>query len=359
MSRPEIPETDLHFASKLDDLVDSVDKIQANDDIEFAKRTADLTHRAIKYTSITQFNDPITPENLDRTRHSNCYGSSLVVSELLSRHSIDNMIIAVSQHVAVLALAENRKRAFVADAAVPMVSMEVDSNMFHAVDKMGDELSYNGIENRSAAVWDLQESLSRMSHDQREKQQYWMSFRRNSYIDPRSVVETKESKRWMLRASLTESGIGRKMLDNLANYQFSMVKDSADAEQFLRPLSEVWPLVDRRSIGQHGWLFDDLRISLSAMAHRKDERVLDIIDNVSDSMTTVSNDLSIKLWRADMLRRLARDSANKIDPKELLDTAIADIKVQSELIAKSSNSAGQRELVRGKLNKAKRERARF
>jgi hypothetical protein len=147
-------------------------------------------------------------------------------------------------------------------------------------------------------------------------------------------------------ATLTRDLTGRRMLENMANFQLAILRQQNEtATSSLLGMAGVWPEVDRRDLGDNSYFLNGY---LQRRGKAGDDTFLDQVDVVADSATGFSDDIRVRLWKPDLLRRVAIQTGDV----DMLDLAIGGY----EAVRAGSRYS---ELVEGKLRKATAQRNRL
>lgn len=88
-----------------------------DDQIAFAKSIQDSVSKRIKFQSIrSNPSSPLTPEALEENQATNCYGNTIITSELLEYYKIDHLIGFVDEHAFVWLYDYRSSRSFLLDS---------------------------------------------------------------------------------------------------------------------------------------------------------------------------------------------------------------------------------------------------
>lgn len=107
----------------LRDSYDSSDKT-FDDKVVFGNDIASIVGDAVGFRSLRHDELMLIPETLAESRRTNCYGQSIVVSEILESEGIDHFIAFVNQHAFVWMYDFNSERSHMLDAWNPELCIE-------------------------------------------------------------------------------------------------------------------------------------------------------------------------------------------------------------------------------------------
>jgi hypothetical protein len=281
----------------------------------------------------------------------------LVTSEFLSLYGIQNHIVVANRHALNLAVDSENDMARILNpsrnslngawnsAVLAMPSIHSDLR------KLGDELRTLGILRTDLLIQNCpperRAAVRGIVPDGKEAET-WLDIavrRQHPSLDAQEGVYYQHPelfhKNHAFYGTVTSAEAGRKMLSDYYNFWFLADRKSQHASEYLRDMTRggVFPEFDRRTLRDHGYFLNEF---LERQSTNNLASFVAHLNGVSDNATALTQDLSVKLWRPNWLKR----AAMKTHDTEMLRLARDEY---SEIYDKRPNS-----LVAGKLTKATR-----
>ena len=317
------PGDTLKFAAPHGRLLDSISRIETGSPAKTANIVSREVHRHIGYLglSATARNFDFTPEAIAETGKTNCFGLSIITSEILSSMGIKNSIIFANMHSLVFA-----DDAMILDPSTPQLNKSSTDNIISIVDPRYELAEKESGSGRMAA-WLSPNELMRgigkgsITRDMLE----WLSFTKNTR-DYRGYREDTLKRNDLLMTSLTPDAMGRKALESMANYQIAVMRGLDDrASEILLGMKGMWPEIDNRNLGNEK-LF--LNKHLLRQGKKGVSNFAEQVDAVSSSVTELSGSVRAALWKPDLFRKVASQNKN-IDMMHLAVKCYRDIYEQA------------------------------
>lgn len=277
-----------------------------DDRVSAAFALAGLVRRSLRFASDSPESPLLAPGNLSNDQTTNCYGYSIVLSEVLESAEIPHSVVVANQH-AFIAMADK--------ATNSTIMVDTPTRQFYS-DISGafkPELS----DNPQTAVLDSSVIIRQSGYADKSKTvdaNPWLSFT-NQEIDIRCISEQRLVRDQLLMARIFSPEHGREVLEAYSRFRHLVKVNSAEqAYSELTRLKEAYPDIDRRNrLSEPRGLVKRLgELSLEYQA-------LDTIEIVKSSTQPFSEDFYFKLWPIDMQYKLARQTRNSDLLKDSLD----------------------------------------
>jgi hypothetical protein len=337
----------LSFATDLS-VLDNLDRLLDGGELSAAEYISQFVHKEIAPVALDAATEILTPETFTKSRAGNCLTKTLLTSEILSFAGITNYIIFANRHALNLAVAGTRE-ARILDSSRPVLNEAYSPRILETPRQTVPDLR-----DRNLAILHADELLAHVREPKRseveglsagKEGESWLDIvdRKGhlplNYRDRYSWNPDLYSRNHTLYGTLTAADAGRGMLVAMYNFWFLGLRNSRTAGEYLTPMTGVYPELDRRTFASGNYILNEfLSHEISAGVSATDFRAK--LDIPADSATALTDDVRLRLWRPDWLRKLAiarRDS-------EILATA----RVEYEQITEATPN----NLTRGKLAKA-------
>ena len=355
----------LCYAAPLTELVDKVDKIQADDALDFANQVSGCVARTpenLTERRIDESDALLTPEYFAKTDEvpaSNCLGFSLITSELLSANGVRNYIIVANRHAMNLALDESGTMARVLNPTRNSLNCNWTSRIlqFPRIHSNLTELPLGGGGRDLAvvhtdAMLDLcpperRARLTGLVEEEGREAETWLDIALRRQHLP--IIQMQEeylensalsARNHALYGTLTAADAGRKMLASMYNFWYLTLQKSHEAGRYLREMRGVWSEVDERQFDDNAFFLNEFLWRELPTANMGDFR--EYLDIAADSATELTSNLRVRLWRPDFLRKAATERRDL----EVLENA----REEYEKLYEEHHNA----LVAGKLAKTER-----
>lgn len=289
-------------------LWETVAGLQEPDVIVRAQGVCELVRASVKPLA----DKPIGSVDLDdkavaASQSSNCYGSTLVLSEALDLADIPHYVAWANGHAFTLVTDSDASRVHLFDAYTP----KFNADLSHVVTPNILSLANDQIEQSGRAVIRLHsEDLVRHAQSANEsieelmRKHDWLSHGASYDTNDRRFTEPEQIT-WenTLFTSLYAPAIGRQVLRNHnALYQAQNSADYRTAADLLRRLRGLYPELDHRNVADHERLG---KMALYFAAIEEPEKAHQVIDDVETSFNA-RPDLNLSLWPAHTLRRIGQ-----------------------------------------------------
>ncbi len=326
-------ETSIRFVTPNEDLLRRVEETEVDDPLAGADYISRIVHGDYLYAPLQPNSENrFTPETIDQNRTTNCYGFTVILSELLSLREIPHYVAFANTHAFVIATDQEKARLI--DAQAPYLNASIDYRDSDEFDSA--RLSVATIGGHAALKLfsnDLLAAAGNYAGDDRIRRHEWLSFAPD---DPASRFRSDDQRELdhTLMTTIVEPETGRQMLNNLAIFMQSYCCDLDLAHKSVVAMREIFPEVDRRNIAG-GWL--PVETYLRRMSGREMSAFLIGVEALSQSFTNVSSDISLAVWGADRVRRAGSRTgdADLVEKSiEMYDQVLIDQEERTDFVDK-------------------------
>ena len=334
------PSEILKFAAPHDGLLKTIDQIEADDQSEYIDEISKRIRKCLHFRSFEQLSGGgFSPDGIAETESTNCLGFSLITSELLSLKGIANAIVWANMHAFIMAPGKEDEMWFL-HSDLPQLNSQITPEMT-THKSLSNWLSGN--EERTSFGLDTMEILRLKGDKLRDKNGRTAKLPWLNFTDPRNERKYSEWQQIIrdnfLVSTSTRDVLGRQMLENMGNFMLAALREQNNAADYLLNMDGVWPEIDGRNLRNNSYQLNKYLFEQGAAGVNN---FIEQVDVIADSATSLSNDLSVHLWKPDKLRKVAVAT----DDIDMLELAIGGY--EAILEKRPSN-----ELVKGKLRKAR------
>lgn len=322
-----------------------VEAIQGCQDPDIFARVDDITQ--VVRTAVKPIRAKIGSFDMDQQLtssqpNSNCYGSNLVLSEALQLSNINHLVAFANDHVFNI-VTDSANYAYLADAHTP----EFNGDITKGISISELKLTKDSIVNHRRAVLKLDTSVvignSRIDSNKHNLLQInpWISHASEAQkLDPRLIDIPTGSQHTILMASVYEPELGRYVIGKRSQLRQNIVAGELEAAaKDLHDLAGIYPEIDNRNM-EPANLIGGIALSLALAGN--EEASKQVIEDMAASFSVVNN-LRLKLWPADQLRKIGFIIKNP-------DMIQESIKIYQNLLQSRPNN----QLLVGKILAAKK-----
>lgn len=299
-----------------------------DDRVSASYALAGLVRRSLRFANDSPVRPPLTPNNLSHDQTTNCYGYTVVLSEMLESVDLQHSIVVANQHSFAAMTDETTKNTSMVDAPTRQFYCDIS----HAFEP---DLSTDP----PSAVLDSTVIIRQSGYADKSKTEDahpWLSFVPRS-SDSRTISEQRLVRANLLMARIYSPDQGRSVLGHYSRFRNSMHSSNyLGAHKEIVNLKGTYPDIDRRNkLKEPSRLIRELAVASYI------SESLDVIDVIKSSTQPLSEDSFFKIWPIDMLHKVGKAASSG----ELIKKSLE----QYDNLYESTNSSNLKRLIREKV----------
>lgn len=302
---------------------------------------------------------PVGLKEITEKQVANCYGYTLVASEILEQSSVEHWIAYGNGHAFILMPVEDNdgQHIYFVDPLLPHLNQYIDSSIRRNNPmKIADEINR---QDRSVLMLDTLQFCADLNESVFElaKRHPWLAFDRNKqgyhqdhhdeYFSG-SVSEEREKlqQKHRIVVSVYQASVGRKLIADYVDFQLAIANsDFLKASRSLQEISGKYPDIDARN-GHN-----QLRIVIESLCEQgHTQAALSLLEEYFRGLEEVSADSRIFVGKGDCYRSIARLCGSSALATVLIDQA------EEEYLRAEAHPRSFKEQVRGKIEKVRKQR---
>jgi hypothetical protein len=324
------------------DVMDSYEESSKTheDNVTYALEAAEIVRRTLNFKRDTRARPYLSPENLETDKSTNCYGYTIVASELLEHIGIPHYVAYANGHAFVLLHDEAHGKSFMIDSVTKELNMDIsDMTSPESRDTSSEAFSFQYLDGmavlENAGFDDIYEATM---------DNLWLTFADNRLMQNWTLRREDFKRKSRIIMTTFPPSQGRPLLQNYNNFiHAGKIDDVGEAYDLIQEMDGMYPEIDRRN-----------RFRLPEKLVKELVRAGLIVEALSVAgvvdksiMLSGSKDADVRCWPADMYYLVGQMTENK----DIVRSALQNYEmVESEI---DSDNTRLRDEVELKIEKAK------